>query len=109
MTTLKLRKPIKAHGEEIAELTFREPTGKDIREIGVPFALASGGDGEGVAVFNSSVIARYVSRLANVPTSSVDQMSAIDWRNAMAIVNGFFGGGGEDEAPTPPASGTTTK
>ncbi|WP_035594692.1 phage tail assembly protein, partial [Edwardsiella tarda] len=36
MKEIKLNKAIRAHGEDIHVLEMREPTGKDVRELGFP-------------------------------------------------------------------------
>ena len=115
MTTVKLRKPIKAHGEDLAALELREPVGKDIRECGMPYKLESKGDSE-LVVIDAGVSARYIARLAGIPLSSVDQLTAPDFNLAVGAVLGFFGVG-EGSSPqttsspstsTPPTSGATS-
>ncbi|MCV5427340.1 phage tail assembly protein, partial [Escherichia coli] len=44
MKEIKLSKPVRAHGEDIHVLELREPTGKDVRELGFPYT-ASGDAG----------------------------------------------------------------
>jgi hypothetical protein len=98
--TLSLTTPIKAHGEMVSELTFREPLGKDIRVLGFPFE-GSGENGKGRGSVDAAGVSRYIVTLANVPLSSVDQLSAPDWTAAMGLVAGFF-------ADTEPSSSTAT-
>jgi hypothetical protein len=83
--TLTLRKPIQAHGETVLVLTFREPTGKDLAACGMP-----GGDSMASPEFGGYV-RMMISRLAEIPPSSVDTMSAVDWRDAMIKVMLFLG------------------
>jgi hypothetical protein len=44
-----LSKPIKAHGCDVAELTMRPLTGKDLRICGVPFKVGTRGE-EGISI-----------------------------------------------------------
>ena len=39
MSELQLSKPITAHGETIHVLELRDPTGKDVRELGYPYQM----------------------------------------------------------------------
>ena len=84
--TITLTQAITAHGTEVFELTLRAPTGKDVRELGYPYKL--GGD-ESVTL-DADRIARYVTRLANVPLSSVDQIVPYDMNNLAWAVTSFF-------------------
>ena len=96
MNTVQLSKPITAHGEETSELTFREPTVKDIRQIGLPQRLVPSADGESVSVeVRADIVGQYIARLAAVPLSSVDQLAIKDFNVCMGVVMGFFNGGAE--------------
>ena len=94
---MKLTKPIKAHGEELADLTFREPTGNDLISCGFPFKMELSA-GRSVRVVDTQAVAAYISALAGVPPSSVAQLSVIDFTRAMGEVMGFFG---DSPSPTP--------
>ncbi len=83
---LQLSKPITAHGETVHVLEFAEPTGKDVRELGYPYQMSQD---ESIKLL-SGVVSKYVVRLANVPQSSVDQMSPADLNAAAWMVAGFF-------------------
>ncbi len=96
-TAIKLSKPIKAHGEEISELTLREPTVKDTIEVGQPFLIIVGDGETGIRIQNKTVAA-YIVRLAGVPNSTVEQMSLSDFSAAQAAVLGFFGAGADGQA-----------
>lgn len=84
--TLTLSKAITAHNETVTVLEFREPTGKDVRELGYPYQV---GNDESIKL-SASVTAKYISRLANIPMSSVDEMSPADMGLAGALIIGFF-------------------
>jgi len=86
----KLTKPITAHGAEIAELELREPTGKDVQDIGFPYLVIIADDLEAVQIQVKSV-GKYVARLAGIPPSSVDQLSPADLSGLAGVVMGFFG------------------
>lgn len=86
-----LRRPIQAHGEELRELTLREPTGKDLRVMGLPFGFSAGGEVQ----IDAAATHRAISTLAGIPPSSVDQLSAQDFMGVTGALMGFFG-----EAPT---------
>lgn len=94
MTTIKLSKTIKAHGEEVDEVTLREPATKDLMEIGLPMLIITGADGQSTGIeIRQPVIARYISRLAAIPMGSVESMTIKDFSLCSAAVMGFFGSG----------------
>lgn len=88
--TLTLTKPVQSHGKEVAELTFREPSGADI--------LACGGNPVAFDPVTAAVdpgahpqrMRLMLSRLAAVPPSTIDQMTAPDWTSASWLVAPFF-------------------
>ena len=86
--TVTLTNPIPAHGEDVNELTFREPTGSDISQCGVPFTLLPDG---GVIQPDAAALRKMMSRLAGVPPSSIDKLVAVDWMKCMGAVLDFFG------------------
>lgn len=86
MQELQLNHPVTAHGETICVLEFNEPTGKDVRELGYPYQM---NQDESIKL-QAHIIAKYIVRLANVPLSTVDQMSPGDLNAAAWLVAGFF-------------------
>ena len=86
MKELQLTKPINAHGEAIHVLEFSEPTGKDVRELGYPYQM---NQDESIKL-QAHIIAKYIVRLAEVPLSTVDQMTPGDLNTAGWLVAGFF-------------------
>lgn len=88
--TIPLKKPIKAHGEEVSELTLRDPTVEDIMDLGQPFLVIMG-DGETGVRIQQKVVGAYIVRLAGVPLSSVKAMDLGDFGKAQAVILGFFG------------------
>ena len=91
MTKLTLKKPIHAHGAEVASLEFATPNGGNMRRCGIPYRLEENRHGETVAQFDAEVVARYISELAQIPPSSVNQLCVGDFQSAMNLVIGFFG------------------
>lgn len=86
MQELELGHPITAHGETLSVLEFNEPTGKDVRELGYPYQM---NQDESIKL-QAHIITKYIVRLANVPLSTVDQMSPGDLNAAGWLVAGFF-------------------
>ncbi len=89
---LVLSRAIKAHGEDVEQITLRAPVVKDMIEIGQPFLIIAG-DGETAVRVQNKTIAQYIVRLAQIPMSSVEQMAPADFTKAQAMVMDFFGGG----------------
>jgi len=99
---VKLSKPIKAHGEEITEITLREPAVEDVLELGHPFLVVQDDSSKSAVELRPKVIAEYVVRLAKVPMSTVKMMTIKDLFACQAAVMGFFGqGDGETNEPSP--------
>ena len=83
----KLTAPIKRGEDTIEVLELREPTAKDIKVLGFPIT--------GEKRVDAAVVYDYIERLAAIPPSTVDQISASDFIGLMALVLGFFGGAPE--------------
>lgn len=86
MKEIQLTTAVRAHGEDLYVLELREPTGKDVRELGFPYVTT----GDAGIKLDAGVIAKYVSRLAGIPLSSVDAMSPADLNSISWDVAGFF-------------------
>lgn len=86
MKEMVLNQPVSAHGETISVLEFKEPTGKDVRELGYPYQM---NQDESIKL-QAHIIAKYIVRLAEVPLSTVDQMTPGDLNTAGWLVAGFF-------------------
>lgn len=88
---VKLRRPIPAHDTEVSELDLREPTAAEVGEIGYPYLVLMR-DGQDTAIeLRANVAMRYISRLAGIPTSSVNKLSIADLSELQGVVMGFFG------------------
>lgn len=93
VTIIPLRTPIKAYGEEVSHLEMRAANAEDARILkALPYSI---GNDESVNL-NLDVCARYISRLCNIPMSSVDQLNLNDLNNLAWQVAGFFFGGGSE-------------
>ena len=92
--TVTLKKPIQAHGEEVAKLTFREPNGDDIMTCGYPLQMA----GDGTFTPLAGAIGKYISRLGGIPANSVKALSAPDFQACMMTIIPFFAAGLESPA-----------
>ena len=104
---VKLTKPITAHAEEVSELTLREPTTEDIIDTGLPMLMIVGdGDTTGVEI-RQKVVAKYISKLAAIPLSSVRSLSMADYSACSAAVMGFFGSGEPEQTPSSPSASST--
>lgn len=88
---VKLRKSVIANGEEVNELSFREPTGADIEEVGNPVILKGMLMGEDPNVtFDAKSMTQMLARLAVVPPSTIRQMHPRDWTTAAYLMVRFF-------------------
>lgn len=92
--TVKLSKPLTAHGEEVTEITLRQPIADDVMQIGVPQLLIPSADGESVGIeVRAKLIGQYITRLGSIPPSSVKQMALGDFQRCQAVVMSFFAEG----------------
>lgn len=87
---VKLRKPIIANGEEVSELSFREPTAGDIERAGNPVNIDFiSGDTPKLA-FEAKSMSAMMAILAAVPPSTIKQMHPKDWNTAAWNLANFF-------------------
>lgn len=86
-----LRKSIIANGDEVKELTFREPTAADIERVGNPVVvdMLSTGDVPKVT-FDAKSMTQMMALLATVPPSTIRQMHPRDWNSAAWQLATFF-------------------
>ena len=85
---VKLSEPIQAHGQTVHVLTLKPPKGRHLRVAGYPFRL--GGGANAAMTVDAAVLARLISELAEIPTSSVDQLEAQDWQACLLAVSTFL-------------------
>jgi hypothetical protein len=86
---VKLAKPITAHGQSVTSLTLADPTAGDLFKSGVPFKVETVRDGGTRTVYDTGAIRNMISRLANIPTSSVDMMTPGDFMKCANIIVNF--------------------
>jgi hypothetical protein len=94
MTVVKLTKPVDAYGDQIHEITFRPPTGKDIRKTGLP-SMATTEDGITTTRTDMEAMAKLVVVLGNVPLSTFDAMALPDIMKCSETIMSFFTESGE--------------
>ncbi len=85
-----LRKPIIANGEEVKELTFREPTAADIERTGNPVLIDMLSGETPKLTFDAKAMSQMMALLAGVPPSTVKQMNTKDWNSAAWTLASFF-------------------
>lgn len=91
--TVKLSKPIAAHGQALSELSFREPTYLDIMTVGdEPVAVGYMEGGIAIKNINYQVIDRYVDRLLLPPADPalITQLNVRDTKKVVEAIIGFF-------------------
>jgi len=88
---LRLNKPIMAHGEEIKEISCREPTARDIMDIGNPVHVEYvAEEDKSVVTINDKRMGLMISRLGEIPPSSVRSMATRDFAGAAWVLQNFF-------------------
>lgn len=86
-TNFKLSRPIKAHGEEVTELSIRRPTTQEARAIKLlPYTLAETGH----PVADLEVAAKYLAVCAAIPAGSVNELDLSDLNTLAWMIVGFF-------------------
>ena len=86
---VNLRKSVIANGDEVTQLTFREPTAGDIERIGNPVNMDFSGDVP-KATFDAKAMSQMMALLASVPPSTIRQMHTRDWNTIAWSLAGFF-------------------
>lgn len=84
--TVKLTRPIPFMDTTKDELVFREPTGKDVAEIGDPVWM----DNEGKLDWNEAKMTAHMARLSDTPIGSIHKMRAGDWKQCAWALTTFF-------------------
>lgn len=87
---VKLRKPIQANGEEVTQLTFREPTAGDIERCGNPVNIDFMSGDTPKMSFDTISMSKMMSTLAAVPPSSIRSMHPRDWNSCAWNLASFF-------------------
>lgn len=85
--TLNLASPVdNGTDEPVKALTFREPTGEDLSDIGSPIDL----DFDPVKVTFNGNMGAMIARLAGQPQVVIKKISAKDWTSAAWMLVPFF-------------------
>lgn len=88
MEAVSLKKPITAYDdEEVTEIKMRDIQGGDVIDLGQPMTFGQ----DGSFTFRMDVVARYISRLAKIPASSVREMTPQDLTACAVELATFFG------------------
>ena len=85
-----LRKSVIANGDEVKELTFREPTAGDIERVGNPVVIDMLSGDIPKITFDAKVMTQMLALLATVPPSTIRQMHPRDWNSAAWQLASFF-------------------
>ena len=89
--TYMLVNPISIGSETITQITFREPTGKDLMEVGNPFSFGAGmvaGDGFNI---DARKLGAMIGRLGGIEMIKVVRLSATDWNGCEVALLSFLG------------------
>jgi hypothetical protein len=86
---IELKKPIMANGEMVKKLTFREPTGGDMVQIGEKWPVNIDWQ-TGVVTPNPENMAGVMSVLAAVPPSTIKSLKGKDFSTCAFALMGFF-------------------
>jgi hypothetical protein len=87
--TLELSRPVEAHGQQVSTLVFREPTGRDLLNVGNPVIFDPISDPPKI-IHDERRMNAMMSALAGVPPSSIMAMSPRDWITAAWGLTPFF-------------------
>jgi len=81
------RKPIRDNtGNEIKELSFRQPTGADINRYGLPVRIDVNGD----VLMDERKMTLMMTALTGVMTPFLEQMDPRDWSSCAYRLRNFF-------------------
>lgn len=90
---IQLKKPIKAHGEEVTSLTLREPVPEDVMQVGSPILIIPSATGETGFEVRAKIIAAYIAKLGGIPPSSVKDMHLADFMQCQEALLPLLQGG----------------
>jgi len=89
--TLELEEPVNAYGEMVKSLTLKSPIGSDILACGYPFSTERNPrSGTVTDAINVPAARLLLSKMAQVPEGTIDQLTALDFFKAVEIVKFFF-------------------
>lgn len=87
---VKLRKSVIANGDEVNELTFREPTAADIERTENPVNIDMMSSDVPKVTFDAKAMTQMMALLAAVPPSTIRTMHPRDWNTAAWSLARFF-------------------
>lgn len=87
---IQLRKSVIANGDEVKELSFREPTAADIERVGNPVNVDMLSGDVPKLSFDAKAMTQMMGLLAAVPPSTIRQMHTRDWNTAAWQLASFF-------------------
>lgn len=94
MKEFLLRKPIDVHGEEVNQLSLREPVPDDAEKVGLlPYRVGA----DEMPVPDMKAVMKYLVLLAGIPPSSIKQIHVTDLNALAWQVVGFFLSSGSGE------------
>lgn len=79
--TIKLTRPIEAHGETVAELVLAEPCARHLRDLPLSGTPSIG------------LLLDMAAAVSGLPPSAIDQLSAADAMKVVEVMGSFLGGG----------------
>ena len=85
----KLSKPIRIGGEDVSELTLREPKVEMLAHTKMRVARSDGD--ETILEIDADTVVRVFGRMANIPPSAVAQISGDDYPAMVDVYTRFFG------------------
>jgi hypothetical protein len=86
---IKLRKSVIANGDEVNDLSFREPTGADIERHGNPVIFDFAEEGYKPR-YDTKSMTQMMAALASVPPSTIKALHPKDWNNIAICLSNFF-------------------
>ncbi len=87
ITVRLLHRPIRNNkGDEVRELTFREPTGGDINRYGNPVRINQDGD----VVIDERKMTLIMAALSGILSPLLERMDPRDWNSCAYRLRGFF-------------------
>ena len=76
---------VEAHDETLTTLELARPTAEQVGRLGIPYvAVGESPD------FKMAVVMKYISALAGVPASTVNQLDPTDLHDLAWVVTSFF-------------------
>src|SRR5262245_6960070 len=87
ITVRLLHRPVRGNnGEELKQLSFREPTGRDINLCGNPCRINLDGD----VIIDEKKMSLIMANLAGVLSPNLDRMDPRDWNSCAYRLRNFF-------------------